>query len=492
MKLIELNGDNSEYYFKFWYNLYIHPEVNPYFFKPSNYGEDLLKNIYLAYIADKKIRFFIYADKADRPIGTFRFTFFEGKHKHAAVINAVAIDPSQHRGGHGTTLLNLAKNFIKDKYPAITQLELSYEGDNLVARRFYQVKNQFEMKYQFEDWFIRPEPAFVETHPWYTDERSMVHYFKDKPKPVVIESTVAMDDLPSLSDTYSLKKVKELEIYNIKKSYTAQEAQLLQKMLEKPGIETYALYQNTEVVAVLGIQPYSEEPRLKHAALIPFIAYINELQPETIAGFINQTVNVYRQEQSHICYFANIEEGIEEDWYTDKHSKFESLNKALQLAGFKYKGACENYFNSEEGEEALLAYERVHLNLQDAMRCIDVSNKLTPIQKEQLKELIGMIQMASSREKYELYRMCRSVAYPQDYTNDEKIKHIAESIALLKQGKNYKENSDIIEQLHAALLAILQPTQSLSSNQNSTYFPPRTTVENPNSATLNDQGQYTI
>ena len=470
--LVLLNNDNADNYFDFWLATYQHPKVNGFFFKPHDMAAELMRDIYNSFIKNTNVRFFIYVDENKKPIGTCRITFFEGIRSHVAMINAVAINPDIHSRGYGTAMLNEVKNLIQTEYPDIKQIELAYEGDNKAGRRLYEEKLGFHPKISYEDWWFRYD--LKEAYPWYTEERCCVNYLNQTPDTNKPKSTYDQPNLatPSLlPESFSIAEIQpshfEQEIKAIADTYKKSEASLMQHILLQPNQTVYALKKDSTIVALLCFKPYENEPRLTNAVTMPFVAYKNGEEEKNISSFINQAMQLYKQSHSEVFHFACAEEDTTENWYADKHSKIESLNRSLQNAGFRFAGEFENYFNDQsESGKNLLAYECCFLGLKAASQCLDVS-KLASEEKNSLKDLLNQFSTITlaHREEYEIYRMVRYVAYPQDYNTKEIAEKLLQSHRLLQSGPHFVQIQSLLSQLRNTLWTITNGTYASKADQ---------------------------
>jgi hypothetical protein len=176
---------------------------------------------------------------------------------------------------------------------------------------------------------------------------------------------------------------------------------------------------------------------------MPCVVFVDNLSAETLAAFIHQAMMQYRKKNPGVFHFATDEEDAKESWYTEKHPKMKILSKALQLAGFRFLGCFENYFHPESPMGThLLGFSAVFLGFKEAMECLE-NSKLNSRIKCQLTSILSDIQLPSTlqeneeapqfsdREKYEIYRIIRTIAYPQDYSVTEQRLLIRASCELL-------------------------------------------------------------
>ncbi|MDQ2994023.1 MAG: GNAT family N-acetyltransferase [Pseudomonadota bacterium] len=464
MQLVHITEANANEHFEFWLQLYRHPAVNPFFFKSMHESNDYMRALFDRYVRNKNVRFLICVDKDQRPVGTCRVTYFEGARSHVAMLNAVAISPEFHGQGLGTRLLKDVENYIQQN-SNVTQIELAYEGDNPMGKRVYEEKSQYQRKITYEDWWIRHDQEFQEKFNWYTEERCCVKYLHEVPQNPEHFATQRFVRAIPLPKELSLQSIigqpSIAAVHAILQTYREVEAKEIISILTKPGQTTYQLMQDDTVLAVLCIRTY-DDARLTHSVVMPCVAFNNSLDDHCVAAFISAAIADYRIKHPEIVHIACSEEDTDEQFYTDKHSKISRLNDILNQAEFERLGYFESYFNSEgHSGSALIGFEACFYNLVDAKKCVTSSRVLNLAVKQKLNSLLTELEkyqpVFSNRESYEIYRIVRYIAYPQDYSPETIQSAIAEAIDFLSDAPNFDLYSNDLDNLQEVLYKIIQP-----------------------------------
>src|SRR6478609_3633644 len=118
--------------FTFFYDLYMHPEVNP-FLLYENMTPQLFEPIFNELVNDDVLYVF---EISDKPVGMFKLINLKHRNAHIAYLGGVAIDPRQSGKGYGALLMQEIIDFGKSK--GLLRVELSTAVGNQKAILLYE------------------------------------------------------------------------------------------------------------------------------------------------------------------------------------------------------------------------------------------------------------------------------------------------------------------------------------------------------------------
>jgi L-phenylalanine/L-methionine N-acetyltransferase len=118
--------------FTFFYNLYMHPEVNP-FLLYENMTTQLFEPVFNELVSNDVLYVF---EMENKPVGMFKLINLKHRNAHIAYLGGVAIDPMQSGKGYGALMMQEIIDLGKSK--GLLRIELSTAVGNQKAIRLYE------------------------------------------------------------------------------------------------------------------------------------------------------------------------------------------------------------------------------------------------------------------------------------------------------------------------------------------------------------------
>jgi RimJ/RimL family protein N-acetyltransferase len=120
--------------FPFIYNLYMHPQVNP-FLLYEQMGQGEFMNIFTTLIAQE----LIYIFEVDEPVGMCKLIPNHYRCAHIVYLGGFAVSPTHSGKGYGLQQLHLIKKWALDN--RFSRIELSVSVENNKAIALYEKAN---------------------------------------------------------------------------------------------------------------------------------------------------------------------------------------------------------------------------------------------------------------------------------------------------------------------------------------------------------------
>lgn len=118
--------------FDFVYDLYMHPEINP-FLLYENMTMPSFEPIFYELIQNQLLYVF---EMAHKPVGMFKFIPLKHRNAHIAYLGGIAIDPTQGGKGYGVMMMREIIDLGKSK--GLLRIELSVAVGNQKAISLYE------------------------------------------------------------------------------------------------------------------------------------------------------------------------------------------------------------------------------------------------------------------------------------------------------------------------------------------------------------------
>ncbi len=151
---------------KFIYNLYMHPQVNPFLlYEMMDIGK--FKPIFDKLLADE-IKY-IFMDENSTPVGMFKLSPFTYRSSHIAYLGGLAIHPNYAGKGFGLKMMQEIINLANQK--DYKRIELSAGTENLGAIKLYK-------KVGFEEEGIMRKYTYLKSEGRFLDELLMSFIFE--------------------------------------------------------------------------------------------------------------------------------------------------------------------------------------------------------------------------------------------------------------------------------------------------------------------------
>lgn len=151
--------------FDFVYNLYVHPQNNP-FLLYENMPAESFRKIFNE-LVDHHTKF-IY-ERDNKPVGMFKLIPLTHRTSHIVYLGGLAVDPELAGRGYGYDMLQEIVRYVKEK--GFLRIELSVTSINERAIRLYE-------KVGFVKEGILREYSYLKSEDRFVDETIMSYLFK--------------------------------------------------------------------------------------------------------------------------------------------------------------------------------------------------------------------------------------------------------------------------------------------------------------------------